>query len=127
MFTPIEIIALVLIVLSAIKIILLPKIWMKYVVKPLYSKAMILFAVELILAGVVLYFLLQSGLTIVQVLAAVAFGALLTGFTFAWYGKETLAWARTVIKKDIWKRAWLPILIWVALLTWGALELFNII
>ena len=91
--TPIEIIALVLIVLSAIKILLIPKIWMKYVVRPLYSKAGILFVVELVLAGIVLYYLLQSGFNMVQILAVVGFGALLTGMTFAWYGKETLSWA----------------------------------
>jgi hypothetical protein len=124
--TPVEIIALVLIALAAIKLLLLPKIWMKYVVRPLYSKAGILFIVELALAGVVLYYLLQSGLNIVQILAAVAFGALLTGMSFAWFGKETLAWARTVLKKGIWKKAWLLILIWVALLVWGALVLFHV-
>ncbi len=127
MMTPIEIIALVLISLSALKIILIPKVWMKYVVKPLYSKAGILFIVELILAGVVLYYLLQSGLSIVQILAVIGLGALLTGMTFAWYGKETIAWARTVLRKGIWKRAWLPILIWMALIVWGALALFKVI
>jgi hypothetical protein len=123
--TPVEIIALVLIALAAVKIILLPKIWMK-VVKFLYSRAGILFLVELILAGLVLYYLLQS-LTIVQILAVIAFGALLTGLSFAWYGKETLAWARTVLKKGMWKKAWLPILIWLALIVWGALALFKVI
>lgn len=127
MFTPIEFIALILIILSAVKIILLPKIWMKYVVRPLYSKSMILFVVEIILAGIVLYYLLQSGLNIVQILAAVAFGALLTGMTFAWYGKETLSWARGIWKKGIWKKAWLPILIWIVIIIWGALVLFKVI
>jgi len=124
---PIEIIALVLIILSLIKIALLPKIWMKYVIKPLYSKARILFMGELVLALIVLYYLLQSGLTIVQILAVTAFTALIMGMTFAWFGKETLMWAGTVLKKGVWKKAWLPILIWVALITWGALELFNLI
>lgn len=127
MFTAVEIIALALIALSVIKILMIPKAWLKYVIKPFYSKAGILFGVEVILAGAVLYFLIQSGLSIVQILAVVGFGALLTGMTFAWYGKETLLWAKRVLKKGIWKKAWLPILIWVALIVWGALELFNVI
>lgn len=124
--TPIEIIALVLIILSAVKIALIPKIWMK-VVKFLYSKPKILFVVELALAGVVLYYLLQAGLTIIHILSAVAFGALLTGLTFAWFGKETRSWAQSILKKGLWKKAWLPILIWVALIVWGALTLLEVI
>ncbi|OGJ12649.1 hypothetical protein A3K82_02155 [Candidatus Pacearchaeota archaeon RBG_19FT_COMBO_34_9] len=124
--TPIEIIVLILISFSVIKILTIPNIWMKYVIRPLYSKPKILFLVELILAGIVLFFLLQS-LTIVQILAVVAFGALLTGMTFAWYGKETISWAEKLLKKGIWKKAWLPILIWLALIVWGALVLFGVI
>lgn len=124
--TPIEIIALVVIVLSAIKIALIPKIWMK-VVKFLYSKSMAVFAVELFLAVVVLFYLLQAGLTILHILAAIALGALLTGMSFAWFGKETLAWAKMVLKKGIWRKAWLPIVIWLVLITWGALVLFRVI
>jgi len=124
--TPIEIIALVLIVLAALKILLMPKIWMK-VIKFLYAKPKALFIVELILAGLVLYYLLQSGFSIVQILAVMSFGALLTALSFAWFGKETLKWAKEVVKKGIWKKAWLIILIWLALIVWGALELFHFI
>ena len=124
--TPIEIIALVVIALSALKIALIPKIWMK-VVRKLYSAPKVLFVVELALAAVVLYYLIQAGFSIVEILAVVGFGALLTGMSFAIYGRDTISWAGKILKKDIWKKAWLPILVWLALIVWGALELFNII
>ena len=124
--TPIEIIALVLIVLGTLKILLMPKIWMK-VVKFLYSKPKILFVVELLLAVAVFYYLLQSGLTIVQILAVVAFGGLLTGMSFALIGKETLRWAKEILKKGVWKKFWFVILVWIVLMAWGVIELFNLI
>ena len=123
--TPIEIIALVVIVLSVLKIALIPKVWMK-VVRKLYSVPKVLFVIELALAAVVLYYLLQV-FSIVEILAVVGFGALLTGMSFAIYGKDTISWAGKILKKDIWKKAWLPIVIWLALMVWGALELFNVI
>ena len=58
--TPIEIIALVVIVLSVLKIVLLRKTWIK-VVRKLYSAPKVLLVVELALAAVVLYYLLQAG------------------------------------------------------------------
>lgn len=124
--TPIEIIALVVIVLSVLKIVLIRKVWIK-VVRKLYSAPKVLLLVELALAAIVLYYLLQAGFSIVEILAVVAFGALLTGIGFAAFGRETVSWAGKVLKKDIWKKAWLPILVWLALIVWGALELFNVI
>lgn len=124
--TPIELIALILISLATLKIILMPKIWMN-LIKKLYSKPRALFIIELILAGIVLYYLIQNGFTMVQIMAVVAFGALLTGMTMAWYGKETISWAKDILKKGIWKKSWLPILIWVALMIWALLELLKII
>lgn len=123
--TPIEIIALVVIVLSALKIVLLRNVWIK-VVRKLYSAPKVLFVVELALAVVVLYYLIQV-FSIVEILAVIGFGALLTGMSFAAFGKETKVWAGKVLNKDIWKKAWLPTLVWLALIVWGALELFNVI
>jgi hypothetical protein len=124
----IEIFAWVLIVLSAIKlscIFVKPSAWLK-LVKKLYSTPVTAF-VQLVLAGVVLYYLLQSGLTIVQILAVVLFGALLTGMTFAVYRKETISWASGILKKGILKKAWIPTIIWLALIVWGFLVLIGVL
>ena len=86
-----EIIALVFVIAGLIKLIILlinPKSWMGFV-KKLYSCPNVLLIAELILAGIVLYYLLQQ-LTIVKIIGGVVLGALLTGMTFAAYGKELL-------------------------------------
>lgn len=127
-FMPVEILALVLIVLVAIKLVFLfikPPMWMK-VVRFIYSSPFVLLTVELIAAGIALYFLLQE-LTIVQILAVILLGALLTGIGFAAYGKEVVSWAGKILKKGFLKKAWLPILVWLALIVWGALTLFELI
>lgn len=126
-FNAIEIAALVIVVLSLIKVIIVvfnARAWAK-VVKFLYGNATMTFIVELILAAVLFYYLIQQ-LTIVQIMAVIALGALLTGMTFAVYGKETVAWASKLLNtRTLLKRAWLPILIWLALVIWALVELFG--
>jgi hypothetical protein len=100
-----------------------PKSWLN-IVKPLYKSHIMLFVVELILAAALFYYLLME-LTIVQIMATIVLGALLTGMTFAVYGKETIDWAKKLLKqKTMVKRAWLPILIWLALVIWALVSLF---
>jgi len=124
----IAIAALVLAVLVLIKLVVVTfnaRAWLK-VVKFIYSNAVVTFIVELILVAVLFYYLLQSGLTIVPIMAIIALGALLTGMSFAVYGKETITWAAKFLNsKTLLKRAWLPILIWLALVIWTLIELFQ--
>jgi len=86
-----QIAALILSVLIIVKFLVLavkPKAWAK-LAKNLYSKPLILGLVELVLAAALFYYLLME-LTIIQIMAAVTLGALLTGLSFAAFGKELL-------------------------------------
>jgi len=114
------------VVLGLIKFLFLffnAKAWMKFSLK-LYKNPYLLIAIELILALLIFYYLLQS-LTIVQIMAGILLGALLTGLTFAAYGKETIAWAKKILTaKSLFKKAWLPMLLWLILMIWTLTELF---
>lgn len=114
------------VVLGLIKFLFLlfnAKAWMKFALK-LYKNSVLLVVIELILALIIFYYLLQS-LTIVQIMAGVLLGALLTGMTFAAYSKETLTWAKKIaVTKSLLKKAWLPMLLWLILMIWTLIELF---
>ena len=124
-FNAVEIIALIFAVLVIVKLLVVsfsPKSWLA-LAKSLYKAPWVLFVVELILAAVVFYYLLIE-LTVVQIFAAVTLGALLTGMSFAIYGKETIAWGAKLLNSSTLKKIWLPILIWLALAVWVLIELF---
>lgn len=125
--TPIEIIALIVIIVSVIKILVIlvkPKIWVDSVVKRVWANPMIMSIISLVLAAIVLYYLIQSGLTIVQILAVTAFVSLLIAIGVGTYANELISMAAKMLKKGIMKKAWLYIIIWIVLLVWGAYELF---
>lgn len=123
--TPIGIIALILIIVSAIKIVVIlvnPKSWAD-VVKKIWANPMVTSIISLILAAIVLYYLIQSGLTIVQILAVTAFVGLLMAVGIGIYANEVISMATKMLKKGILKKAWLYTLIWIILLIWGVKEL----
>ena len=123
MFTPIEWMALILIVVSAVKIITIlvnPGAWNANVVKKVWANSNLAMIVSLILAAIVLYYLLQGGLTIVQILAVTLFVALLMAAGAAAYKKELIAMADKMLKdKAMIKKSWIYIIVWVVLLAWG--------
>ena len=125
-FSIVEWFVLVFAILVLVKLVIVsfnPKTWLK-VAKSIYKNSAVLFVVELILAAILFYYLLMD-LTIVQIFAAITLGALLTGMTFAIYHKETLDWGSKLLKgKTLLNRAWLPVLIWLALAIWALAELF---
>ena len=123
--TAVEWIAAILIVVGIIKLLVIlinKKVWMDYVVKPIYSSKLtsIIFAV---LAGIILYYLLQE-LSIVQIVASVAFSALLMGTIFAAYSKEMLKFAEDIFRKRFSAWIWLYSLVWLALMIWAAYVIF---
>ena len=126
-FTPVETIALVLIVISVIKIVILlvnPKSWMNFA-KNFYSKPKAISVVAFILGAIVLYYLLQSGITFVEILAVTAFVSLLMLIGLAKEVGPLIKKYDSIIKKgNLWKDYWLYTLIWVVLLIWGVKELF---
>jgi hypothetical protein len=122
-YTPVELIALILIIISAIKLVVIfvsPKSWNNNVVKKLWGKSNLMGIISLILAAVVFYYLLQE-LTIVQILATTMFVALLMAFGIAPYKAEIIKLADKMMKdKAILKKSFFYIIIWIALIVWGA-------
>ncbi len=129
-FTSVEIIALIVLVAATIKILMLaikPAGYMKFA-KAVYKRPAITRVIAFILAGVVLYYLINSGLTIVQILATTAFVALLIVIGLAGDVKDLLKKYQADIKAGkLWKRYGFYTLLWVALMVWGALVLFKVI
>ena len=124
----VQITVLLLAILVVIKFLVLaikPKAWLN-LVKSLYGNPLITGLVEVILAAVLFYYLLMQ-ITIVQIMAAVALGALLTALSFAIFGKEMLPFASKLIrnKRILWSPgAWVVWLIWLVLIGWALYVLF---
>jgi len=125
--TMITIFAGVLILLTCVKILVIlikPQAWVKFTAR-LYSNPKITSIISLVLAMVVLYFLLASGLSIVQILAVTLFVALLILSGIAPYIKQLIPWIEKQDLRKIMKDTWLYSLVWIGLITWGAIELFK--
>ncbi len=120
--TPIEWIAAILIVFAVVKILVLlvkPVAWMKFA-KAIWSNAGVVKIVAFVLAGVVLYYLDASGITIVQIFAVTAFVALLAMVGLADEVEYFIKKYSVLVKTGkIWKKYWLYTIIWIALLIWG--------
>jgi len=123
-----QIAVLILAILVVIKLLVLaikPKAWLN-LAKSLYGNPLITGLVIVILAIILFYYLLMQ-LTIVQIMAAIALGALLTALSFTLFGKETIAWANKILKnkKILWSPgAWFVWLIWLVLIGWALYALF---
>jgi hypothetical protein len=122
-----EILALTIIALSVVKLIIgliSPKSWLRFA-KKMYVRPEITSAVALVLAAVVLYILISSGMTIVQILAVTLFVVLILTIGIARYGEEIIDWAMEQDLRTLIKGQWLYALIWVLLLGWGAIAIFT--
>ena len=123
----IETIAAVMVIAGLIKIVILlvnPKAWMNFA-KGVWKNTGLMQVVMLILSGVILYYLLDAGMTIVQVLAAGAFLATLMAVGLASHIDNLMQkYDKQVKKGNLFKDNWLYIIIWIALLTWAAKELW---
>ena len=125
--TSLEIIALILIVISTIKILVLlvnAKKWINFS-KWVYGGGTLSMIVLLALAAFIFYYLIQE-LTIVQILAVTLFVSLFIGVGFVSYSKELLEWYEKKIKtKSLWGNGvWFYTLLWIVLLVWGLVEIF---
>ncbi|MBA7634755.1 hypothetical protein ES703_42345 [subsurface metagenome] len=84
--------------------------------------------VGLVFGGVILYYLIQQGFTIVHILAVTGFIAMLFMIGFAEHASDLIRrYGREIKAGKLWKKHWLYTLIWIALIVWGALVLFNVI
>lgn len=125
-FTIIQIFALIVIALAALKIIVIsikPKAWFK-VVKTIYAKPKLTMVVSLILAIISLNYLIKE-ITITQIFASMVFVMLIGALTVSVYFKEMSPLFEKILKdRKIIKKAWLPILVWIILLIWALVEIF---
>jgi len=90
----INIFAGLLILLTAVKIITIlikPQAWIQFTSK-FYSNPQLTSIISLVLAAIILFFLISSGLNIVQILAVALFVALLMLSGLAPYVKQLIPW-----------------------------------
>lgn len=125
--TPIEIIALIVAIVMAVKIIVLlvkPKAWMN-LVHGIYKNKVLTMIISLILALLVLNYLLEE-ITIVQIFAVMAFIALMAAMTMSAHFSDIKPLIDKMLKdKSMLKHYWLPVLLWLVLLIWAVLELLG--
>ncbi|GBE19773.1 hypothetical protein BMS3Abin17_00501 [archaeon BMS3Abin17] len=125
-YTTIETIALVIIAFGLVKMVVLlvnPKVWMD-LAKKLWSNIGLMQIVMLALSGFLLYLLINNGISITQIFAVMAFMAALMAVGFAPHVESLVNEYNKQIKKgSLFKDNWLYLLIWIALLLWGAKEI----
>jgi hypothetical protein len=123
--TALKVIAVILMVVTAIKLVVVlanPRSWIAFA-RRLYLYPAVTSAVALVLAAIVFYFLLASGMTIVQILAVCVFVVLLLVMGMASYSVELFDWLEQQDLNAMIRRMWLYTAIWLALLAWGAVEI----
>ena len=120
-----EILALILIAIAVIKLIVFvvnPQWWYAFIGK-IYKFPLFTSLTSFVLAMVVLYYLIQSGVTIVEILAVSLFIALLIAIGFAKYSDRLISWIKGQDIVFVLKEVWLYTLVWLLLLAWGAGEI----
>lgn len=124
--TPVEIIALVLVIVGVIKVIVLmikPSAWLGTFGK-MWVNTPAFLVVAVILALVVLRYLLTE-LTIVQIFAVFAFMAPFYWIALAPYRREIYEMvSRDTSTKTLFQKSWFTMLIWVVLSVWVLMEIF---
>ena len=125
--TPIEIIALIFIVIAIVKMVSVfinPKPGLNFA-KKFTGSPMLLMIIDLIIGGVILYYLLQE-LTIIHIIAVMFFTVMLVKIAFMPFIGEMLSVTDKILKKGLVKKSWLYLLVWTVLLLWGLKELFML-
>jgi hypothetical protein len=126
-FNSIEILAAILIIIAITKIIVMivqPKIWLN-LVENIYTVPAVITIIGFLLSALVLYFILKSGISIVEILAICLFIALLMMTGLANYTDDFFAWVKKQEIANILKQLWLYSAIWLFLLIWGAYTLLS--
>ena len=125
--TAVNNLALIVVIVAVIKMLVLlfkPQAWMNFA-KGIYKNTVLVQIVGLVLAGVILYYLTGAGITIVQIMAVMAFLGVLLMIGLATNVDDLIAKFEGQIKRgNIWKENWLYALIWIVLLIWAIKELF---
>jgi hypothetical protein len=124
----IEILASILIAIAVIKIIIFlfkPELWFNFIEK-VYFSPFLVSVLGLFASVTVLYLLVSSGITIIEILAVSLFIVLLMMTGLANYADEIVKWAKGQSFTFMMKRLWLYSLTWILLIAWGARELFFV-
>jgi hypothetical protein len=124
-FETLEILALILIVATAIKLVIFiinPKWWYGFI-EGVYSKPPLTSLIAFVLAMIVLYLLLVSGITIIEILAVCLFVALLIAVGLSKYADKLIPWVKGQDIVFVLKEMWLYTLVWLLLLVWGVGEI----
>ena len=124
-FGPLEIISALVIAFATAKLLVVsvsPRRWFDFA-GLIYANPSMTSAVAAALAGLVLYFLVDSGITIVEILAVWAFLALLLIAGLARYAGEIIHWASERPVATWLREQWFPTAVWIALLVWGAIDI----
>ena len=126
-FSVIEILASILIILAVIKVIILvidPQIWLNFISK-LYTSPTVMTVIGFMLSLLVLYFIINAGISIVEILAVCLFIALLMLTGLANYADNLVAWIRDQEVINVIKNLWLYSAMWLFLIIWGIFILLT--
>jgi hypothetical protein len=124
--TPVEIIALIVVLGVIVKLITLAvnQKSLANKVDMMASKPVVGTIIATLLAAVVLYYLLME-ITIIQVFATLAFVMLMVLISFLAFPKELTKLAKEILKtKSILKTGWFVIVLWLGLIIWVIIELY---
>ncbi len=129
--TPVEIIALVFVVLSVIKLVVLsvsPKAWYgpsNPIVSLIWNKVSAA-VLSLVIGAVVLFYLLAE-ISIVQVFATIVFAFLLAILTISPDIKKLFETLTTHLEKEknFLSKYWLSAIVWIGLMIWVVWEIFS--
>lgn len=128
--TSIQIIALILIIISLIKIVVIfikPALWYgdKNPLIRYWMKAKGGVVISLALGVLVLSYLLKE-LSITQIFATTAFLALFMMIAFAPYAKHLYEWVNREAStdSDIFRHNWIALVLWLGLVIWVLVDIF---
>ncbi|MCK4386810.1 MAG: hypothetical protein KAV41_01845 [Candidatus Pacebacteria bacterium] len=123
--TTIEVLATITIVIGIIKVlaILTAPRGFKNFARKIYGKPAVLKTVSFVLAAIVLYCLVNAGITIAEIFAISLFVSLLIAVVLADYGEVLI---QQIDYENILEKQWLYTLLWFALIIWGIYEIFFV-
>lgn len=121
----VKVLAATLIGISLVKLVVVfrnPKAWIGFA-RRLYANPALTSGVALTAGATILFLLIRSGLDVVQILAVCLFVVCLIVVGVAPYAQHLFEWLATQDLKQLIRRQWLYIAVWVLLLAWGTLSL----
>ncbi len=129
--TAVEIIALIFVALSVIKLVVLsisPRAWYgpaNPIIRLVWNRISAT-VLSLVLGGLVLFYLLAE-ISIVQIFASMVFTFLLVILIMAPDIKKIFDVLIRHLEREkrLWTRYWFPLLVWIALMVWVVWEIFT--